>query len=92
LVLIALGQELAGAVDQHAANDALLRHGIKTSPVDNIFMVSNTHTAIGKMLAHTPWSVNWKNQLARLPGAISDKPQKFRGTTSRVVILSGDLL
>jgi putative DNA primase/helicase len=37
--------------------------------------ISNTHTAIRKWLADTPWSTGWGRSLKRIPGAKSSDPK-----------------
>lgn len=60
--------QMAGGVDytnNEVATKALLRIGIK---VDNGgIAVSNTADGIKRLLAKTPWSVNWGKVLRRLP-------------------------
>ncbi len=69
-----------------AAQATLQRYGIKF--VEGGFAISNTHSAISKMLEKTPWSSNWGRILGRLEGAT--KPPAgiwIGGGTSRVVML-----
>ena len=62
--------DLARGVDyteNDIANKELMRNGIKVEG-DGI-CISNTADGIKRMLAKTPWSVNWSKVLRRLPGA-----------------------
>ncbi len=65
---------------------ALGRHGLKVDVAAGALFISNTHTAIGRVLRETPWAVNWSQIIARLPGAERiTKTVRFGGTTSKAV-------
>ena len=84
LISMASGEVISNFSE--AANATLQRYGIKY--VEGGFAVSNTHTAIAKILEKTPWSANWGRMLSRLEGATKpDKGIWFSGGTSRVVML-----
>jgi hypothetical protein len=69
-----------------ASTDTLNRHGIKIIP--DGFLISNTHTGIGRMLEKTPWGVNWGRILGRLEGAAKLQQGVYiGGGTSRAVSL-----
>lgn len=81
---VAFGAGSDSRVDALAA--ALGRHGLKVDVNDDLLIVSNTHTALGRILRDTPWGVNWGQILARLPGAERlNKTVRFAGTTSKAV-------
>ena len=93
LIQIVLGHEVAQEhISTDSAHDTLQRIGIKCHAADNMFMVANNHRAIESMLNGTPWHKNWRHSLARLPGCVAESTQRFKGTTSRVVIIPGGIL
>ena len=63
-------QDHASSVND-AANETLLRHGIKVDADAGLFFVSNSHTAIASMLVNSPWASNWCRILKRLDNALS---------------------
>lgn len=81
-----------GITDMNA--DAVLkRHGIKVSPYDRTFAVSNTHIAIEKCLSNTPWAKNWPQLLARLPNSEKTGSIRFSaGVVTKAVQLPLDML
>lgn len=69
------------------ADRILRRHGIHPFS-ENEFAISNTHSAIAKILADTPWADGWGRTLGRLPGSMpTDNKVKFAGDRSRGVII-----
>ena len=85
-------------VTADTATAALLRHGIKYvydggSDVMRI-AVSNTHHSIAKALEKTPWSSDWAQFLARIPGARkTDKTLYFGpGSNARAISLPLEVL
>ena len=76
-----------------SADAVLKRHGIKVSPYDDTFAISNTHIAIEKCLEKTPWSKNWPQLLARLPGSEKTGSIRFSaGIVTKAVQLPLDML
>jgi putative DNA primase/helicase len=74
--LIAMSARMAPetGITTDAATDTLMRLGIKVAPMAKGSVVlgaviSNTHTGLKRLLANTPWAVNWGRALLRLDGA-----------------------
>lgn len=67
--------ERNGDIGPMAAEEHLLRIGIKVA--DGGFVIANSHTAIGKLLAATQWSKQWGRILKRLPGAEARDPSRY---------------
>jgi putative DNA primase/helicase len=61
------------------AHEALKRHGMRVE--GDYLVVANGHTAIGKILANTPWSRNWSRTLVRLPDTMKMTPMRFGGSS-----------
>lgn len=72
-------------IDDKAIHDALGRNGIKLAAEGVI--ISNQHTAIGAMLARTPFQRNWSDLLLRIPGAKKVNPGWFAGVKHRGVLV-----
>lgn len=90
LVRITAFGNKAGAtenIDQGVASETLKRHGILIEPTAKTFVVSNTHTALAKILRDSPWPTNWGRILKRLPNAEASGPHYFTGGASRGVEL-----
>lgn len=64
-------------VDAIAAEELLGRHGFKVS--DGQLLISNTATAIGKILSATPWASCWPSTLIRVQGATRPGIARFKG-------------
>jgi putative DNA primase/helicase len=80
-------------ISELSADAVLKRHGIKVSPYDGTFAISNTHIAIEKCLEKTPWSKNWPQLLARLPGSEKTGSIRFSaGIVTKAVQLPLDML
>ena len=62
----------------HKAEDALLRHGVALHQrgADLFVDVSSNHPGLKRIFAQTSWS-NYKEQLARLEGAMEVGPRMF---------------
>lgn len=69
LIAAASGDRFDDNVSPQVAADHLLRLGIKVDRRDAVAVISNTHTAIRKMLANTAWGTNWARSLQRVDGA-----------------------
>jgi putative DNA primase/helicase len=65
----------------------LARYGIKHLSAGGWFIVANKHSGISRILEKTPWAGNWAQILARLPGAMKCKAERFSGGVSRAVAL-----
>jgi putative DNA primase/helicase len=77
-------------ISSDTAGSALKRHGIAPMKGDyeGFVAISNTHSAIGKILYDTPWASNWSRRLAVIPEALKhDKAIYFAGTVSRAVLV-----
>lgn len=66
----------------------LKRHGIRMDKIDEksdkyIVWISDSHSAIRKMLEKSPWPNTWARLLKRLPGAISKSSVRFTGSSTR---------
>lgn len=90
LVRIAvLGNVMTGAsdaVEPDEAAETLSRLGIRAQFAHDYVTVSNTHSAMAKLLRDTPWPTNWGRILKRLPGAeATEKPVYFSGGSARGV-------
>jgi putative DNA primase/helicase len=74
----------ASDVPHDIADATLRRHGIRVT-TDGL-SISNTHSAIARLLAGTPWAGKWNVFLRRLPGATApDRAVTFPGrVVSRV--------
>ncbi len=80
--------ETALTTEQMTYIAILKRHGIRMDPVDgqkNKYMVwiSDSHSAIRKMLEKSPWPNTWGRLLKRLPGAVSKSTVRFTGSPTR---------
>jgi putative DNA primase/helicase len=64
-------------------DEALKRIGIKYDHDEAILYISDSHTAIKKILERTSWSKGWARLLKRLPGANCSGTTRFLGTVSR---------
>ena len=68
----------------HEASSTLKRHGFKVD--QDVLYVANSHAAIARILAATPWGRSWGRVLARLDGAVKLGPTRFApGTVERCV-------
>lgn len=74
-------------VEPKRADLALKRYGIQVR--EDGLAVSNTHSALARLLSGTPWGTGWATFLRRLNGATcSPKPVTFPGhAVSRVTII-----
>lgn len=70
-------------VDSGIASEALGRHGVRYH--DGAVLISNSHSAIKKMLQETAWASGWRRMLARIPGSEAIGPTRFAGSTTRAV-------
>ena len=57
----------------HNARESLKRLGIRVQIEDQIIMIANNHVELARMLHGTPWAVEWRRVLQRLPGASAAK-------------------
>ena len=79
--------------DQLTAADAhayLLRLGIRVEgdAQGDVFVVANTHSAVARILADTPWSRGWARTLRRITGAAATEGAiRFAGVQTRGVAL-----
>lgn len=92
LISVAARVHLDPSVGADTAQDYLMRMGIKVAPMEKGSVVlgaviSNTHTALKRLLTNTPWAVNWARALLRLEGAQQcDGTQRFgSGPPTRAV-------
>jgi len=79
-------------ISDMSADAVLKRYGIKVSPFEGVFAISNTHIAIEKMLEKTPWSKNWPQLLARLPNSEKTNTIRFGAISTKAVQLQLDML
>ena len=61
----------------------LMRSGIKLE--DDTVCVSNHHPALRSLFENTSWADKWKDQMARVPGAVSMSGVRFGASTHRAV-------
>jgi hypothetical protein len=80
---VAEGSSLGGPM----AREELRRHGIRI--VDNALAISNSSSAIKKMLAGTPFATDPRSAFGRLPGATNNggRAIRFNGTPERVTTI-----
>lgn len=73
-------------VTQPTARETLASYGLKVTDDGAAMLVSNNHAQIKRLMAGTPWPVNWGKVLQRLPGAEAyAKAVYFCGSTSKAV-------
>lgn len=77
LVEIAARHAHSMQVDATAAEELLGRHGFKVH--DGQLLISNTATAIGKILSVTPWASCWPSTLIRVQGSTRPGIARFKG-------------
>lgn len=77
LVEIAARHAHSMQVDATAAEELLGRHGFKVA--DGQLLISNTATAIGKILSVTPWASCWPSTLVRVQGSTRPGIARFKG-------------
>ena len=87
-----VGLQAHSGISDMSADAVLKRHGIKVSPYDGTFAISNTHIAIEKMLEKTPWSKNWPQLLARLPDSEKTGSIRFGACSTKAVQLQLEML
>jgi putative DNA primase/helicase len=88
LIKRTLGEEVEGSSLTGAlAREELRRHGIRI--IGNALALSNSSSAIKKMLAGTPFATDPRSAFGRLPGATNfgGKKLRFNGTPDRVTTL-----
>jgi putative DNA primase/helicase len=61
----------------------LMRSGIKVE--DETVAISNHHPALRTLFENTSWADKWKDQMARVPGAIAIPGVRFGASTHRAV-------
>ena len=61
----------------------LMRSGIKVE--DETVCISNHHPALRTLFMDTSWADKWKDQLARVPGAIAVAGVRFGASTHRAI-------
>jgi putative DNA primase/helicase len=89
LVEIADMRETSTIISHKDANLALQRHGFRVE--NGLFLVSNNHNEVAKILKETPWGSNWRRALLRISGAESySKTVRFAGSPSKCVSLAVD--
>ena len=76
LIHIANGGSHEG-IGTDTAESTLKRHGIRVDIYGNTVSISNTHDALKKWLEKTPWANNWRQYLARMPGAVKTDTMRF---------------
>jgi putative DNA primase/helicase len=86
------GAPIHAGISDVNADLVLKRHGVKVSPYDGTFSISNTHIAIEKMLEKTPWSKNWPQLLGRLPGNVKTGSIRFGACATKAVQLPLEML
>jgi len=64
-------------VSSDIADTTLRRHGIRVDIYGSTVSISNTHDAIKRWLDKTPWANNWRQFLARIPGAEKTDTMRF---------------
>lgn len=68
------------------AEDALKRYGMRV--YGDKLLISNTSSALKKILANTPWATNWGRVLKRIDGAETTDPIRIGpGSTSRATAI-----
>ena len=67
-------------IDVTTAEELLGRHGFRVA--DDHLLISNTATAIAKILSVTPWASCWPFTLVRLTGATRPGVARFKGIGS----------
>ncbi|MEE9216374.1 MAG: hypothetical protein V3U32_02965 [Anaerolineales bacterium] len=78
LVVAAAGDSGSGESDELA--DAHLRRlGMRVEKPTRNLLVSNSHSAIARILKETPWAKGWSRALKRLPGATTTKNPTWFG-------------
>lgn len=88
LIKRTLGEEVEGSSLTGAlAREELRRHGIRI--IGDALVLSNSSSAIKKMLAGTPFATDPRSAFGRLPGATNfgGKKLRFNGTPDRVTTL-----
>ena len=61
----------------------LMRSGIKVE--DETVAISNHHPALRTLFENTSWADKWKDQMARVPGAVAIPGVRFGASTHRAV-------
>lgn len=61
----------------------LMRSGIKVE--DETVSISNHHPALRTLFEHTSWADKWKDQMARVPGAVHLSGERFGASKHRAV-------
>ncbi|WVR18294.1 CHC2 zinc finger protein [Bordetella phage PY223] len=91
LLRAALTKERSGDVGPQAAEEHLLRIGVKIA--DGGLVIANTHTAVAKILNGTLWAKQWGRILKRLPGAHARNVERYgSGGTHRGVWLPAEVV
>ena len=87
LIAIASGKlDATEGITASTAKDVLLRHGFNVSGTN--VAISNSHSAIKRMLATTPWANGWGRIIKRIDGAESSFGNvRFKHLTSRAVLI-----
>jgi putative DNA primase/helicase len=80
LVAIAAHHSHSMQIDTTSAEELLGRHGFRVA--DDHLLISNTATAIGKILSVTPWASCWPFTLVRVTGATRPGVARFKGIGS----------
>lgn len=81
LVMVALGRRADAQLTPRDAEDALARSGVRAA--DGELVVANSHGALERILAGTPWGKGWARLLRRLPGAAATAPVRFAALRGR---------
>lgn len=90
LVARAAGEFKEG-ISPSAAEDALLRLGFKLEV--GMLLISNTASAIARILANTAWAKNWAGILRRIDGAEPTQPKRFGpGVQTRAVAIPLEII
>ena len=69
--------------DAESIRRNLMRSGIKVE-TDTV-AISNHHPALRTLFENTTWADKWKDQMARVPGAVAVPSVRFGASTHRVV-------
>lgn len=69
------GKAVSDTIDIDTCRQTLFRYGVKVS--DGKLYIQNINKEMKKLLFHSEFCENWKDQLRRLPGATTEKSVRF---------------
>lgn len=76
-----------------AAYETLRRHGLRMQPGNKSIAISNTNSALAKLMAPSVWNRNWGTVIKRVEGAIEKPPTRgVEGKNERAVVVPVALL